>query len=140
MLKVITCSQKVILDMGKRCSIVFFVIFLVTASILSTVECNASGPPAGACTTLSPLQSAHLNAPAQTTPVPYDVDLSALAGDNGTFSYKPGMTYRREYSMKNPKWVLQLSVNTVELPNLLGTQHFVLCREAILLWRLFCIE
>ena len=87
----------VILDMGKRCSIVFFVIFLVTASILSTVECNAAGPPGAACAPLSPLQSAHLNAPAQTVPVPYTVDLSALSDGNGGFSYEPGMTYTREY-------------------------------------------
>ena len=82
--------------MDKRCSIVFFVIFLVAASIFSTVECFPSGPPAAACATLSPNPTVH-GAQPQTSPVPYAINLSALDDGNGGFSYEPGMTYRREY-------------------------------------------
>lgn len=67
----------------------------------SSVECFSAGPPVQACGTLSPLQAGH-NAPAQTTPVPYEIDLSSLDDGNGGFAYVPGETYSLTVQSTDP--------------------------------------
>lgn len=51
------------------------------------------GAPMSACGTLAPNPFAH-GAPPQTSPVPYEVDISALSDGNGGFEYVPGQLYQ----------------------------------------------
>lgn len=72
------------------------VLVLVGASHWVHVCCFPGGAPSGACGTLTPPVSQHLQPP-QSTPVPFEVDLSNLISDgNGGFLYQPGMTYSCE--------------------------------------------
>ena len=81
-------------DMDKYL-VTILVLFLGISTRVSIVECFSNGPPSAACPTLSPNRAAHGARP-QTTPVPYAVNLSALADPNGGFSYEPGRTYMCE--------------------------------------------
>ena len=58
----------------------------------SDVEAFPTGPPSEACPTISPDPDFHLAQP-QTSPVPYELDLSALLDDDGGLSYIPGDSY-----------------------------------------------
>ena len=61
------------------------------------VASNSAGPPPDACGTLAPQILAH-GAPPQTSPVPYEIDLSELPLDeNGNISYIPEESYERMY-------------------------------------------
>ena len=63
--------------------------------LVNLVESFSSGAPSGACGTLSPNPTRH-GADPQTTPVPYEVDLSALRnGNTDTYCYIPEETYER---------------------------------------------
>ena len=69
------------------------VLFLGLVSLVNLVESFGTGAPAGACGTLSPDPAQH-GADPQTTPVPYEVDLSALRnGTTNNYCYVPGETY-----------------------------------------------
>jgi len=50
------------------------------------------GAPSEACETLAPNAALHMDTP-QSSPVPYEVDLSALDDGNGNFVYMPGQVY-----------------------------------------------
>ena len=74
-------------------------LLMLTLAQWSNVAVNgfpfgAPGPPFAACTTLSPNPTFH-GAPPQTSPVPYEVDLTSLLDSTGGFSYEPGVTYAR---------------------------------------------
>ncbi len=68
------------------------ILLLVLAAVLNCdyVEALPNGAPSAACQTLSP---SHVAAP-QSTPSPYQVDLSNLADGTGSFSYVPGQLYQ----------------------------------------------
>ena len=69
-------------------------LILLSVTYLSDVaEGLSTGAPSPACSTLAPLQSMHLNAPPQTSDVPYEVDLSDLDDGTGNYTYIPGATY-----------------------------------------------
>lgn len=78
--------------MDTQYSVLLFSFLCLIAIKLNVVECFSTGPPAAACTTLSPNPTPH-GGPPQTTPVPYEVNISALADPNGGYSYEPGVTY-----------------------------------------------
>ena len=62
---------------------------ILFAVLLNVVESRSTGAPAGACATLTPQ---HGVTP-QTSPVPYEVDISSLSNGNGGYSYSPGQSY-----------------------------------------------
>ena len=71
------------------------VLFLGLLSLVNLVESYSDGAPSDACGTLSPDPGRH-GAQPQTSPVPYEVDLSALrSGTTNTYCYVPGETYER---------------------------------------------
>ena len=59
---------------------------------LYAADARSAGAPPPACATLSP-DSPH-PADGQTTPVPYEIDLTVFE-DNGTLQYNPGRVYTR---------------------------------------------
>ncbi len=82
--------------MGDYHSAAVLLVSLLSAILVNHVECFSSGAPLEACGTLSPLPAGH-GAQPQTTPVPYELDLSSLLDENGDFSYVPGETYTCTY-------------------------------------------
>lgn len=76
-------------------------LLLLASSALWSVkvaEALSTGAPQDACGTLSPDPGpfTHIVGP-QTTPVPYEVDLSSLIDDSGGFSYVPEDSYACEF-------------------------------------------
>ena len=61
---------------------------------LYAADALPSGAPSAACETLSPA-SPHAAGGQQTTPVPYEIDLTMFEDDNGTLQYTPGGVYTR---------------------------------------------
>lgn len=82
---------------------VLVVLALGVAHWSTVVEGFSSGPPSQACGTLAPNPQAH-DAPPQTTPVPYEIDLSSLDDGNGGYCYQPGDTYACEH-----RWMLSIA-------------------------------
>lgn len=78
-------------------------VLLARATQWSRVECLPDGAPSFACGTYSPQEVFHSNISngrfgvipiySQTTPVPYEVDLSSLDDGSGVLFYVPGAAY-----------------------------------------------
>ena len=68
-------------------------VLVLLLACLYAADARPDGAPAGACTTLTP-ESPHA-ANGQTTPVPYEIDLTMFEDDNGTLQYTPGRVYTR---------------------------------------------
>ncbi|CAI8044913.1 Defense protein l(2)34Fc [Geodia barretti] len=66
-------------------------VLVLLLACLYAADARPEGAPAGACTTLTP-ESPHA-ANGQTTPVPYEIDLTMFEDDNGTLQYTPGRVY-----------------------------------------------
>ena len=73
--------------------VVAVIMFLALVATPLPVQGFSSGAPAAACTTLT---QQHNPNTAQTSAVPYTINLSVFDDGNGMFSYSPGMTYQRE--------------------------------------------
>ena len=76
--------------------ILFSAMLILLVGVSYVVEGHSSGAPAAACMTLAPDQASHLNAPPQTSEVPYMVDISTLSDGRGGWSYLPGQVYSCE--------------------------------------------
>lgn len=88
------------LNMTNRPGFSAVLVLLVGAAYWSGVECFSSGAPEGACSTLAPLEIAHLGS-AQSSQVPYEVNLTSLDAGNGGFAYMPGVAYSCTYNSNN---------------------------------------
>ena len=71
------------------------VIFLGIVCLVNLVESRSSGAPREACGTLTPSEAQH-GAPAQTSAIPYEVDLSTLSCGINSYCYVSGETYQRK--------------------------------------------
>ena len=69
-----------------------FSIVLLLLGRLEHANGLPSGAPASACGTLTP--NAFFHGGPQDTPVPYEVDISALSDGSGGFEYVPGQQYQ----------------------------------------------
>ena len=58
-----------------------------------TADANSGGAPIGACGGLTPSHSGNT---AQTSAVPYSIDLSPFDDGSGGYQYTPGTTYTRK--------------------------------------------
>ena len=72
---------------------VFSALILVLAWKSLVVEGFPDGAPVASCDDLSVLPVAHRDALAQSSAVPYRVDLSDFDDGNGVFQYVPGESY-----------------------------------------------
>lgn len=74
------------------------VVFLLSV-VVGRVTANSAGPPASACSTLTP---GHPGS-SQSSTVPYVINMDQFSDGNGQYWYTPGQTYTREltYSTSN---------------------------------------
>ena len=79
------------------CSVAMYLAASVLVLLLAglyAADARPEGAPAPTCATLSP-DSPHPAGGLQTTPVPYEIDLTVFEDNNGTLQYNPGRVYTR---------------------------------------------